>query len=253
MNCLPSIQSPQIISHGHIFDFQNHTLYRNLVEHIVQMPVKDLSFYTEAFTHKSALQWFGLNQSYERLEFIGDSVLGLIVTRFLFEKYPRVQEGFLTRLRTKIVSGKMLCQFARMLSLQNYLLMDIKALSSKWNENDRILEDVFEALLGAIYQDLGLESCKTFLMPFLHNLDFDLLLEDKNYKDIIMRYCQSKGWNLPTYILEEQAFKYFKCRVVINNEAHECGEGSTKKEAEQQAAKKTIIRLGFDPNELKRK
>lgn len=247
------VQAPHVVHGSHIFDYMNKTLHRHVIENVLQIQVCDLRLYTEAFTHKSAIPWFQLSQSYERLEFMGDTVLGMIVTRFLFEKYQRVQEGFLTRLRTRIVSGKMLCTLARNLGLQHLILMDTKALENRWNENDRILEDVFEALLGAIYLDLGLDMAKRFLIPHLQSMNFEELMMDSNYKDIIMRYCQSKGWELPKYILVKSSHKWFQVDVEIQGSIWGSGAGSTKKEAEQQAALDTIHKQDIDPNQLKRK
>lgn len=249
----PLCSTPHIVSKSHIFDYMNKTIHRHVIENVLQIQVRDLTLYTEAFTHKSAIPWFQLPQSYERLEFMGDTVLGMIVTRFLFEKYQRVQEGFLTRLRTRIVSGKMLCTLARNMGLQNIVLMDVKALENRWNENDRILEDVFEALLGAIYLDLGLDVARRFLIPFLQSMDFEQLMMDSNYKDIIMRYCQSKGWELPKYNLVKSSQKWFQVEVEIQGSVCGTGAGSTKKEAEQQAAQNAIQVMDIDPSQLKRK
>lgn len=246
-------QAPHIVCHDHVFDYLNGTLHRHVIENVLRTPVRDLHLYTEAFSHKSALPWYNLSQSYERLEFIGDSVLSLVVTKFLFERFPRVQEGFLTRLRTKIVSGKMLCTLARSMGLQHVILMDAKALENRWNENDRILEDVFEALLGAVYLDLGLDMARQFVISFLQGMDFEELLRDSNYKDILMRYCQSKAWDLPRYHLVEGSHKWFHVEVEVQGQACGRGQGGTKKEAEQQAALATIQQLGIDPTLLKRK
>lgn len=249
----PPVYFPHMMSQAHIFDYTNKTMHRHVIENMLRIQVRDIRLYTEAFTHKSAVPWYGLSQSYERLEFIGDSVLSLVVTRFLFERFMSVQEGFLTRLRTKIVSGKMLCNLARSLGLQSVILMDVKALENRWNENDRILEDCFEALLGAIYLDLGLDSARQFLYSFLCSMNFDELMTDSNYKDIIMRYCQSLGWDLPKYHLVESTHKWFQIEVEVQGNRVGRGSGNTKKEAEQQAALDTIQKMEIDPMQLKRK
>ena len=246
-------QAPHMYSSNHIFDFANRTIFRHVIENVIGFSVRDLSLYTEALTHKSAIPWYQLSQSYERLEFIGDSVLGLVTTRFLFETFYAEQEGFLTRLRTKIVSGKKLCEFAREIHLQGIILMDTKALENRWNENDRILEDVFEALIGAIYLDLGLECAKRFLSRFLGKLDFEELLTDRNYKDIVMRYCQSIPCDLPAYNLVHQSTNWFEVELYLQDQFGGRGSGSTKKAAEQEAALDTIRNLNIDPSSLKRK
>jgi ribonuclease-3 len=239
---------------GHLLNGDCH-IHREFLERLLGFPVRDLGIYTEAFTHKSGCRVYGLRQSFERLEFLGDSVISLITTRFIFEKYHRVQEGFLTRLRTKIVSGKMLSEFALQAGLQHYILMDAKALSNRWNLNRRILEDVFEALVGAIYLDVGLEACKHFFLPFLEPLDFEALNNvETNMKDLVMRWCQARGDPLPTYrLLEPTDPKVFRVEIVVRNTGYGPGQGATKKDAEQDAARIAVQVLGIDCNELRRR
>jgi len=240
-----AVQNSLINEHG--------LLRRDAVENITGFPVRDLRLYTEAFMHKSAVKLFNIKGTFERLEFMGDSVVALMTTKYIFEKYPHAQEGFLTRLRTKLVSGKMLSEHAKLIGLDKYVLMDSKALEKNWNENQRILEDVFEALIGAIYLDLGLESCKQFYLPFIHHLDFDELMVENNYKDVLMRYCQSSAYDLPTYELLDDTNRVFHIRVLVNGQAYGEGVSGTKKDAEQIAARRSIDMLGIDPGDLKRK
>ena len=132
-------------------------LERNMLSALVGTKVNKIELYRRAFTHKSALKRYkGLSGSYETLEFMGDSVLGFIITRHLFDKYEKEQEGFLTKARTKMVRGKTLCEIATQLGLDSWILMDDKGIRNNWNTNPNILEDVFEALVGAIYLDLGM-------------------------------------------------------------------------------------------------
>jgi ribonuclease-3 len=108
--------------------------------------------YQRAFTHKSALKEYEqFTESFETLEFIGDSVLGFVITKFLFDRHESKQEGFLTKARTKLVRGETLAKIATKLGLEKLVIMDEKGMRNGWNNNPKILEDVFEALIGAIY------------------------------------------------------------------------------------------------------
>lgn len=218
---------------------------------------------TEALTHPSAVREHGLAASYQRLEFLGDSVLGMIVTKYIFCRFPTVQEGFLTRLRTRIVSGKTLSGFARDIGLSNMVIMAGNAIEKGWNNNNRILEDVFEALVGALYADLGLQVASDFVLPFVERLNFENLLKENNYKDIVMRFCQQNEKKLPQYYVESQSQGVLGATsttspiivFVVIDGIGKCGRGSgtTKKDAEQMAALDTIEKLGIDERRLKQR
>ena len=114
------------------------------IEQLVGTKIKNLDLYQKAFTHKSALKEYEqLNESFETLEFIGDSVLGFVITKFLFDQYESKQEGFLTKARTKLVRGETLANIAKILGLEKMVVMDEKGMRNGWNNNPKILEDVF--------------------------------------------------------------------------------------------------------------
>src|SRR5210317_1419887 len=164
------------------------------IEKLVGTKIKDLSLYQRAFTHKSALKEYEqFNESFETLEFMGDSVLGFIITKFLFDRFEERQEGFLTKARTKLVRSETLADIATKLGLNNLVLMDEKGMRNGWNNNPKILEDVFEALVGAIYMDLGLLHAKEFVLR-IYNFPIyfylNPLIFDDNLKDHLMRCCQ---------------------------------------------------------------
>jgi ribonuclease-3 len=214
-------------------------LDRKALEMIVGTKIKNEKLYQRAFTHKSALKKYkGLDGSYETLEFMGDSVLGFIITKFLFDRFEEKQEGFLTKARTKLVRGKTLCDIAKGLGLDSWVLMDDKGIRNKWNTNANILEDVFEALVGAIYLDIGIIHAKTFVFAAFSKI-FDSLeasLEDDNYKDQLMRWCQANKVPLPEYIVKGQYNGTFHIEVMIEGVTYGAGFGKTKKDAEQNAA-----------------
>lgn len=208
------------------------------LETLLGFRVKNVELYEKAFTHKSAKTIF---DSYETLEFMGDSVISFIVTKYLFDNYENEQEGFLTKARTRIVRGKTLADVARRLELYKFIEMDEKGLRNNWNMNEKILEDVYEALIGALYLDLGLLYAKEFV---LRTLDIESIsLEDDNYKDHLMRWCQSNKYSLPVYESDLLKNGMFSVTVSVNGTILATGYGRTKKEAEQYAAKCSMERV----------
>lgn len=214
------------------------------IEELVGTRVSNVSVYTQAFTHKSALkQYSDLKNSYENLEFMGDSVLGFIVTRYLYDMYSSEQEeGFLTKARTKIVRGTTLSSISERLGLYRWVIMDEKGIKKGWNRNPKILEDVLEALIGAIYIDLGIIHTKQFIFKLLN--DFPIDMNDDNYKDQLMRICQNRRFDLPVYTIDTQLNGVFYVSVYINSVLYGRGCGTTKKQAEQVAAHEAIKTLG---------
>ena len=213
------------------------------IEKLISTPIKNIDFYVQAFTHKSSTEDSLLSN--ERLEFIGDSVLGLVVTKYLYEKYPNENEGFLTRIRTKIVSGKNLCKVASKLGFENFIVMNEKGMRNEWFKNPRILEDSLESFIGAVYLDLNLEVAHSFIHKHiidpLNSVD---LLEDNNYKDILMRYTQGRKLDLPDYKLYSEVgstgAKLFVVQVFIKQKLVSEGIHRVKKQAEQLSAKRAL-------------
>ena len=215
------------------------------IYNLTGVAVNDIALYQQAFCHKSAIKELGLELSNERIEFIGDAVLNLIVGTFLFERFGYENEGFLTRLRTKLVSGTNLCKWAEDLKLHELLVMNDKALSNGWNTNKRILEDTFESLVGAIYLDnsASLDAPTKFLNILLHKLDFDDVKKDTNYKDILMRYAQTNGLECPIYKCSdfnastgEKNERRFCVQVLLNGKLLGEGFDRNKKSSEQRAS-----------------
>ncbi len=188
--------------------------------------------------------------SNERLEYLGDGVFNLIVAGFLFEKYPGKDEGFLTRLRTKIVRDTHCVKFSKLIGIGPYVLTgSIVKKDQMGNVNDKLLEDAFEAFLGAIYLDLGYLFAKAFITKLIEkHVDLNLLYQDDNYKDITMRLTQTKGIDLPEYkVLSQEGPPHkriftIQVELKIGNQIHKMGigQGSCKKDAEQEAAMKTL-------------
>ena len=214
------------------------------IKKLVGFKPKDEQLYQNAFVHKSACKQLD-TRSNERLEFVGDSVIGLIVGQYLYEKYPDMNEGFLTRVRTKIVSSKGLSKLAGILNLDKFIIMNEKGMRNAWNTNPRIMADAFEALMGALYLDKGLEYCKKFLIRLIEkHLSFDDLEEDTNYKDILMRHIQANNMKQPNYVVTHESgpdhAKKFTVQVEVNGKKVSEGTDCSKKQAEQNAAYRAL-------------
>ena len=158
---------------------------------------------------------------------------------FLFDRHESKQEGFLTKARTKLVRSETLAAIALKLGLNDLVLMDEKGMRNKWNNNPKILEDVFEALIGAIYMDLGLLHAKEFVLRIYNNpqfVDLNSIMVDDNYKDHLMRWCQVNNLPLPEYRVVAHEDGVFFIDAYVNNQYAGRGYAKSKKQAEQNAA-----------------
>jgi ribonuclease-3 len=221
-------------------------LHQHDIERITGIPVVSFGPYVTAFTHKSAC---GPNDdSYERMEFVGDSVLNFVVAKYLFDNFPGKDEGFLTRLRTKLVSGKFLSTLAWKMGLQNLIVMNQKALSRGWNANHRILEDVFEALVGAVYLDLGMIAARDFILTTIRqHADFNDVMVDTNHKDRLSRHLRKLGVAPATFAVVHEsggANALFVVEATTGDAVIGRGEAKTKRDAEQHASRDALRRLG---------
>ena len=207
---------------------------------LVGTKVGDIGLYRRAFIHKSALKVYNFESSNETLEFMGDSVLGFVITKFLFDKFEKNQEGFLTRARTKLVRGRTLATIAENLGLYKWVLMDEKGMRNEWFKNPKIMEDIFEALIGAIYLDIGMIHAREFILRIFNDPEIvdinSVLKKDDNFKDMLMRYCQARKYDLPEYVMDAKDSTRFRVRVFVKGKDMGFGVATTKKEAEQKAA-----------------
>ena len=210
-------------------------MQRSDIEKIAGTKIGDMTLYKTAFTHKSALKDFPDGESYENLEFMGDSVLNFIVTKYLFDKYNSEEhEGFLTKARTRIVRGTTLARISDSLEMWRWVQMDEKGLRNGWNRNPKILEDVLEAFIGAMYLDLGLIHTRVFVLGLLERYPVDINWDD-NYKDQLMRWCQQRALEVPTYFIEGFTDGEFSVRVTVLGKTG-TGTAKNKRQAEQNSA-----------------
>jgi len=227
-----SPQSPQEIQ----------TLVKDL-EKKIGYHFKNPQLLVEALTHSSiALDRTQHPFDNERLEFLGDAVLQLVITSHLFEIFPEFEEGPLTKIRTRLVSRTALKAYASRLELGKYLIMGRGEETSGGRERSSILGDSFEALIGAIYLDSDFARARKFILQeaaeHLHRVALEP--EEINPKGRLQELLQSKTPSAPCYEhLEERGkahLKYFRCRVVWEGQELGIGEGRSKKEAEVAAA-----------------
>jgi ribonuclease-3 len=230
------------------FNEHNKAITREDITRITGYNPINVLTYQKAFIHKSVLRFLSdteLKNSYERFEFLGDSVLNLIIADFLFHKYPNEEEGFLTKIKTKLVNGKTLAYFTKKLNLDQFLVISQNVEKIHGRKNDRILEDIFEAFLCSIHLDLGYKYVEQFVLNcVIKFIDFDEIHEDNNYKDILLRKCQKLLQINPEYELISTSGpghkKTFTSIVIINDKRYCTGIGFTKKESEQIASKNTL-------------
>jgi len=189
----------------------------------------------------------------ERLEFLGDSVLSIVVSRYLFLHYDRFPEGELTKLRASVVCEKSLAEISKKIDLGNYLFLGKGEELNEGRERASILADAFEALLGAIFRDSG-DSAKDrvteFLMPFILE-EIELVTNYgamKDYKTLLQQIIQQVDGEILEYIMTDESGpahkKVFSVEARLNSNVIGRGKGKSKREAEQAAAKEALVYFG---------
>lgn len=199
-----------------------------------------------ALTHRSCLNEPGVTESYERLEFLGDAVLEMIISVYLFNKYPDKMEGYLTAARSATVRTESLSKISKDHGIDTYINMSKGEESTGGRNNPSILEDVIESLIGALYCDGGLEAANHFFTQFILPNAEEIITEDKlkDAKSTLQEKVQSKGFASPQYKTVNETGpdhdKTFEVVVVVDNKEITTGSGKSKQDAEQNAAQKAI-------------
>ena len=222
----------------------------NQLEKVIGTTIGNKKIYLEALIHRSYLEeneQFSLSN--ERLEFLGDSVLNLIIGEYLFNKFPQEEEGFLTKVRAKMVNRNALSLVADNLNMGELLIISSSVPKSITHNSKSMLSDALEALIGAIYLDKGIDTCKKFIQtnilePALKNGEH---LVDENYKSQLLEYAQANKLAIPVYqIVSEEGphhDKTFIAEVIIGEKILGEGKGKSKKEAEQNAAQVALKKV----------
>lgn len=214
----------------------------------------DTGLLTTAMTHSSYANEHRDQhiQNNERLEFLGDSILGLVSADYVFHRYPNVPEGYLTKMRAAVVCEQTLYEVAKELGLDHLLLLGKGEENGGGRKRPSILADSVEALIGAIYLDGGLEAARTFILSFLTD-KVDLAEQGgafRDYKTALQEIVQKNRQETLTYRLSGESGpdhdKRFTVQVLLNRNIFAEGVGHSKKEAEQMAAKAALELMGKD-------
>lgn len=213
------------------------------INKILQVSINNESVIRQAFLHTSYVneQKHNQLQSNERLEFLGDTVLEVIVSDYLYHTYPDEPEGNLSRLRAQLVREASLALLARKFKFNNYIQLGRGEKSSGGNERDSILADCFEAFLGAIYLDLGMEVVRNFLEREMLTKHQELLKQvNRDYKTLFQEYMQQDGSVMIEYRQISQTgpahSQIFEMGLYLNGKKISVGRGRSKKQAESIAA-----------------
>ncbi|MDA0838215.1 MAG: ribonuclease III [Planctomycetota bacterium] len=219
---------------------------RTEIESLLQYSFKDESKLDLALTHSSSKSPDGVCN--ERQEFLGDAILGMVISEQLYRQFPDYDEGDLTRIKSVVVSRPVLAMSLKEIGLDAYIRVGRGLGQRKLPRS--VLANVFEAIICAIYEDSGLEEARKFILGSLKNQIHSVIQDEheKNYKSILQQYTQKEMASTPTYKVVSQKgpdhSKQFQVVAVIGGREYISGWGRSKKEAEQRAAEQTLLILG---------
>jgi ribonuclease-3 len=199
-----------------------------------------------ALTHRSKSN--NPFESYERLEFLGDAVLQLIISEYLYKNHPEKSEGDLTLMRSVLVNGDSLYQVGMELNLQEHCIVDKSLDISHLPTRKKLISSLVESLMGAIYLDRGIEPVRSFVNIWILKGKEEFVNTDAfNYKGQLFEICQKRGGDLPTFSTEKitgpDHNRTYEISVYIKNKRMGTGSGYSKKSAEQNAAKEAILKI----------
>lgn len=224
---------------------------------ILGIEFNKLELLNTALTHSSYANQFSLtyNDHNERLEFLGDSVLSMVISEYLYKKFKTKQEGKLTRIRAGVVCESSLAEVSRRLMINKYIKIGKGEELSGGREKDSLLADACEAVIAAIYLDSGLENARQFVLNNLAD-KIDKISNNYNYRDYkskLQEYVQGNSLAVIKYTVSNESGpphdKTFEVEIYLDNKCFGKGKGKSKKEAEQNSAKEALIALGVEIDE----
>lgn len=229
----------------------------------------NISEYIKALTHKSYIkkEYYNLNrinddkqentlelfeQSNERLEFLGDTVIKSVIAGYLYIRYPQEDEGFMTSLKANIEDRESLAIFAKKLGLDEYMIISKQIELKDGRNSKKLLEDCFESFVGAVYLDCGFEICRKFIWILLETeIDYsELLYKDKNYKGQLNNFYTQNNWSTPQYVhINTEIINGIKMFIMgvkdVNNNIIAQGKAKSKKSAEKIASMIALKKFGL--------
>ncbi|MCC8043780.1 MAG: ribonuclease III [Oscillospiraceae bacterium] len=211
---------------------------------------KNKKLLTEALSHSSyANESKRSKNSNERLEFLGDSVLSIVISEHLFKHFKHLPEGDLTKIRASLVCEKALFEFSKQIDLGSYILLGKGEENTGGRNRPSIVSDAFEAVIAAVFLDGGMESAKEYVLGFIpRDLDKNSAANLHDYKTILQEIIQRNPEESVEYVLRSESGpdhdRVFVIEVCLNNNVIGHGEGHSKKQAEQQAAKEALELMG---------
>ncbi|MHC5083233.1 MAG: ribonuclease III [Planctomycetota bacterium] len=218
------------------------------IQKVLDYQFKDINFLKECLTHSSLAD--DRLKSNERLEFLGDSVLSLVICQTLYARFPHYLEGDMTKIKSRLVSRKTCAKVANQLGLSGYVRVG-KGMDRSRAMNGSIAAGTLEAVIAAIFLDGGMAAAETFILKVYDPLidEADAQQHQENFKSLLQQHCQRQFNCTPMYqLLDEKGPDHNKCfevAAVIQHQRYESGWGVTKKDAEQKAAYNALVAFGL--------
>lgn len=231
----------------------NDKEYVKALRNILGFLPGNLALYRLALRHKSVASdvKHGVKNSNERLEFLGDAVLGMVIAEVLFKKFPFKDEGFLTEMRSKIVNRAHLNQLAYKIGVADLIVYDTRLVGAQVRQSS-LLGDAFEALVGAVYLDKGYDFTRSVIVQRIikPHIDIEELVNTElNFKSKILEWCQREGKELVFEVVDAEKdgkHRIFSVRLIIDGKEYAVGKDFNKKNAEKIAAEKACQELGLN-------
>nr|WP_293839387.1 ribonuclease III [uncultured Arsenicibacter sp.] len=239
-----------ILSFLRLADLESKQKLKKSITHIIGERPSNIGLYQMALRHSSASKETviqGFRESNERLEYLGDAVLGMVIAEFLFKKYPYKDEGFLTEIRSRIVNREVLNGISRKIGLDRLIEYD-GSRTRNLPARTSMYGDALEALVGAVYLDKGFRFTRRFILKeLLTHYDLDAVVNNNaNFKSRLIEWAQREGKEIRFEIISEKGnshYREFIAQVLVDDEPYTTGSGYSKKKAEQSAAEKAFEML----------
>ena len=215
------------------------------IENIIGYRFKNKDFLQEALTHKSFAGEHRRTKHNERLEFLGDSILGAVVADYIYNQCPHVEEGVLSKIKSNLVSRRNLHLWGKQMSLGRFMLLGRGEIATGGRERDSIISNAVEAVIGAVYLDGGYAAAQAVILPWVRSQE--LTQDEQDFKSILQEFLQKRGPQTPLYEVIQtvgpEHDKVFTVQVSLMGQVLGRGKGHNKKSAEQAAAQNALTQL----------